>query len=124
MLRALVVDESVVLAEAASSADLTMMTQGTMLTASITQTAKSAGAPDSPARPSPAAALRLLCACAESFPRGECWTSSARRGWSTVVDNGPYPPGTLEIAIERHGSSPADAATRTCSCGRWSTYRR
>ena len=32
-------------------------------------------------RPTATATLQLLCASAESFPRGECWTSSARSFW-------------------------------------------
>ncbi len=65
--------------------------------------------PDS-VSPATVATLQFLCACVESFPRGECWTSSARQYWSTVLDPGPYPTSTLANVVERYGSSPADAA--------------
>lgn len=60
--------------------------------------------------PTATATLQLLCASAESFPRGECWTSSSRSFWSTVLDDRHYPNGTSANMLERYGSSPADAA--------------
>ena len=63
-----------------------------------------------PIRPTATATLQLLCASAESFPRGECWSSSARSFWSTVLDDRHYPNGTSANILERYGSSPADAA--------------
>ncbi|KAL7471935.1 hypothetical protein ACHAXS_012259 [Conticribra weissflogii] len=62
-------------------------------------------------RPTTIATLQFICACAEAFPRGECWSSSARRNWSTVLDERNYPGGTSARILERHGSSPADAAS-------------
>jgi len=61
-------------------------------------------------RPTAIATLQIVCACAEAFPRGECWSSSARRNWSTVLDERHYPGGTSARILERHGSSPSDAA--------------
>ena len=62
-------------------------------------------------RPTAVATLQLLCASAESFPRGECWSSSARNFWSTILDERHYPNGTSANVLERYGSSLADAAT-------------
>ena len=56
------------------------------------------------------AILQLVCACAEAFPRGECWSSSARQNWSTTLDENTYAGGASARVRERHGSSPADAA--------------
>jgi hypothetical protein len=81
------------------------MTQGTL----STTTTNNSGVLDS-IRPTTIATLQFLCACAESFPRGECWASSTRHYWSTVLDEGLYPDATLANVLERHGSSPADAA--------------
>lgn len=61
-------------------------------------------------RPTAIATLQFVCACAEAFPRGECWSSSARQNWSTVLDERHYPGGTSARILERHGSSPSDAA--------------
>ena len=55
--------------------------------------------------------LQLVCACAESFPRGECWSSSSRQNWSTTLDEDTYNGGASARVRERHGSSVADAAT-------------
>lgn len=57
------------------------------------------------------ATLQLICASAEAYPRGECWSSSARQNWSTTLDENIYPGGASACVRERHGSSPADAAT-------------
>eukprot|EP00804_Cyclotella_cryptica_P000562 CCRYP_009970-RE/>CCRYP_009970-RE protein AED:0.07 eAED:0.07 QI:22/1/1/1/1/0.88/9/1092/3640 len=61
--------------------------------------------------PSTIATLQLICASAESFPRGECWSSSTRRHWSTTLDESEYPGGASARVRERNGSSPADAAS-------------
>jgi len=111
MLQALVVDESALCTESTSAA--AAMTQGT-LTATLTaftptKTTKNADMLDS-LRPTTTATLQFLCACVESFPRGECWASSTRQNWSTILDETSYPAGTLGNVIERHGSSPTDAA--------------
>lgn len=61
-------------------------------------------------QPTAAATLQLLCASAESFPRGECWSSSTRNFWSTILDDRRYPNGTSAKILDRYGSSPEDAA--------------
>lgn len=106
VLRGLVVNESSLLEEA-MSAEATM-TQGTLATATMTPSNNSEVL-DS-IRPTTVASLQFLCACVESFPRGECWASSTRQYWSTILDEGHYPDATLANILERHGSSPADAA--------------
>ena len=114
MLQALTVDERTLLLEDSTSAEAAAsQTQGT-LTATLTvptptKTNKNADLLDT-IRPTTKATLQFLCACAEAFPRGECWTSSTRQNWSTTLDEGCYPPKTLANILERHGSSPADAA--------------
>jgi hypothetical protein len=55
--------------------------------------------------------LQLICASAEAFPRGECWSSSARDNWSATLDENTYPGGASAHVRERYGSSPADAAS-------------
>jgi hypothetical protein len=55
--------------------------------------------------------LQLICASAEAFPRGECWSSSARDNWSTTLDENTYYGGASAHVRERHGSSLADAAS-------------
>ena len=111
LLQALAIDENTLTTD--SSSAMATMTQGT-LTASLTaptptKTNKNADALDS-IRPTTTATLQFLCACAEAFPRGECWTSSTRRYWSTILDESSYPDGISANILERHGSSPADAA--------------
>ncbi|KAL7540736.1 hypothetical protein ACHAXR_010737, partial [Thalassiosira sp. AJA248-18] len=111
LLQALAVDESTLSTE--SNSAIATMTQGT-LTASFTastptKTNKNADMMDSIC-PTTMATLQFLCACAEAFPRGECWASSTRRYWSTILDESSYPAGMSANILERHGSSPADAA--------------
>ena len=98
MLQSLVFDESTLQKETMSAT-----------TPNPTMTNKNSDILDSN-RPTTVFTLRFLCACAESFPRGECWASTTRKNWSTIMDEGPYPDGTLANILERHGSSPADAA--------------
>lgn len=64
-----------------------------------------------PPGPPTTAILQLVCSSAEAYPRGECWSSSARQNWSTTLDENTYPGGASARVRERHGSSPADAAS-------------
>ena len=107
MLQALTVEtaEEAALAEPTSTYTSSTFTQST----SYLPNNKAVNGQDS-VRPTVTATLQLLCASAESFPRGECWTSSSRNFWSTVLDGRHYPNGTSANILERYGSSPADAA--------------
>jgi len=112
MLQALVVDQSTLIEESSTSAE-NHQTQGT-LTATLTapttnQTNKNSDFLDT-VKPTTKATLQFLAACAEAFPRGECWASSTRQNWSTILDEGTYPSKTLANILERHGSSPSDVA--------------
>ena len=116
ILQALTVDEKTIFEEMLgdSSTSAEASTQPGTLTASLTaptptKTNRNAELLDT-IRPTTTATLQFLCACAEAFPRGECWASSTRQNWSTILDEGSYPAKTLATILERHGSSPADAA--------------
>ena len=106
MLQALTVETSddTTMTELTSTFTAPSFTQSTMLLPN-----KNAKDQDT-VRPTTTATLQLVCASAESFPRGECWSSSSRGFWSTVLDDRHYPNGISATILERYGSSPSDVA--------------
>lgn len=56
---------------------------------------------------SPVPFLQLVCACAETFPMGQCWTSNTQRNWQSVTPNDLL---STEEKLYSNGCSPDDIA--------------